>query len=73
VTASPAAQLLPKPSPVVVPSAHLRVKVLRRPIEFTQYTSFRFTAHLIESGIDPIDRDGRRLPVDRLMALLSWR
>jgi transposase InsO family protein len=26
--------------------------VLQRPVELAQYTSFRFTAHLIESGID---------------------
>jgi Integrase core domain len=28
------------------------IKVLRRPVESTQYTSFRFAAHLVESGID---------------------
>jgi transposase InsO family protein len=26
--------------------------VLQRPLELAQYTSFRFTAHLIEAGID---------------------
>ncbi len=26
--------------------------VLRRPVEFAQYTSFRFTQHLIDAGID---------------------
>ena len=37
---------------MVAPFAHLHLKVLRRPTEFAQYTSFAFTAHLIEAGID---------------------
>jgi putative transposase len=28
------------------------IKVLRRPVESAQYTSFAFTAHLLEAGID---------------------
>src|SRR5262252_3744112 len=34
------------------PSQLLRLKVLRRPIEFAQYTSFVFTRHLVEAGLD---------------------
>jgi len=53
VTASPVAQSRPKPSPVVVPPAHLPIEVLRRPVEFTQYTSIAFTDRLIQAGADP--------------------
>jgi transposase InsO family protein len=34
------------------PITHLPVEVLRRPVEPGQYTSFRFTQHLVDTGID---------------------
>jgi transposase InsO family protein len=37
----------------VVPSQLLVVEVLRRPLEFTQYTSIRYTERLAEAGIAP--------------------
>ena len=36
-----------------LPSQLLAVEALRRPIEFTQYTSIRYTERLAESGISP--------------------
>jgi hypothetical protein len=38
--------------PAGLPMQHLRIKVLRRPVESAQYTSFRFTTHLLAAGID---------------------
>jgi putative transposase len=38
---------------VVVPSTHLQIEALRRPLESTQYTSLRFTDHLALEGIAP--------------------
>ena len=37
----------------VSPSQHLIIEVLRRPVEFTQYLSFRYTDRLADAGIDP--------------------
>ena len=34
-------------------SQHLIIEVLRRPVEFTQYLSIRYTDRLAESGIEP--------------------
>ena len=34
-------------------SQHLIIEVLRRPVEFTQYLSFRYTDRLADAGIDP--------------------
>lgn len=36
-----------------IPSQLLVVKVLRRPLEFTQYTSYEYTKQLVEAGIAP--------------------
>jgi transposase InsO family protein len=38
---------------LAVPSTHLLIAVLRRPVEFTQYTSIRFIERLAEAGIQP--------------------
>jgi putative transposase len=38
--------------PAGLPINTSTIKVLRRPVESTQYTSFRFTQHLIDSDID---------------------
>jgi hypothetical protein len=51
-TASPASPPPPPPSLVVVPSAHLQIEVLRRPVESAQYTSIAFTTRLIQAGVD---------------------
>ena len=32
---------------------HLIIEVLRRPVEFTQYLSIRYTERLAEAGIEP--------------------
>ena len=37
----------------MIPSQLLVVEVLRRPLEFTQYTSIRYTERLAEAGIAP--------------------
>jgi putative transposase len=42
VTASAAAPSLPQSKMLTVPSAHLQIEVLRRPVEFAQYTSREF-------------------------------
>ena len=34
-------------------SQHLIIEVLRRPVEFTQYLSIRYTERLAEAGIEP--------------------
>jgi transposase InsO family protein len=36
-----------------IPSQLLVVKVLRRPLEFTQYLSIKYTERLAEAGIEP--------------------
>jgi hypothetical protein len=36
-----------------LPIQHLRLEVLRRPVEFTQYLSIRYTERLAEAGIAP--------------------
>ena len=38
---------------MAVPSAHLQIEVLRRPVESAQYTSIRFTQRLAEAGAAP--------------------
>ena len=38
---------------LAVPYIHLQIEVLRRPVEFAQYTSIAFTAHLAAEGIVP--------------------
>ena len=48
--ASAACPLQPPPSLVVAPSVHLRIEVLRRPVDFTQYLSIRYTERLGEAG-----------------------
>jgi transposase InsO family protein len=40
------------PQPGLRPITHLSIEVLRRPVESGQYTSFRFTQHLLDAGID---------------------
>ena len=37
----------------VSPSQYLIIEVLRRPIEFTQYLSIRYTERLAGAGIEP--------------------
>ena len=37
----------------VSPSQHLIIEVLRRPVEFTQYLSMRYTDRLVAAGIAP--------------------
>ena len=37
----------------VSPSQHLIIEVLRRPVEFTQYLSMRYTDRLVDAGIEP--------------------
>jgi len=41
------------PTRVAVPSRHLLIEALRRPIEFTQYTSFAFGRRCREAGVVP--------------------
>ena len=41
------------PSPVVVPCNTSRLEMLRRPIEFTQYLSIRYSERLAEAGVEP--------------------
>jgi len=48
--ASAACPLQPPPSLVVAPSVHLRIEVLRQPVDFAQYTSIRYTERLGEAG-----------------------
>jgi hypothetical protein len=50
VIASPAARLDPTLASAC-PSQPLIVEVLRRPLEFAQYTSFRYTQRLADLGI----------------------
>ena len=49
--ASPAAPPEQPPIPVAVPFAHLHLKVLRRPVEFAQYTSSVFDEYCTENNI----------------------
>ena len=43
-----------------LPIQHLRREVLRRPVEFTQYLSIRYTERLAEAGIELVGREHRR-------------
>ena len=38
------------PTLLAVPFAHLQIEVLRRPVEFAQYTSIRYTKRLEDAG-----------------------
>jgi transposase InsO family protein len=48
--ASPFEQLS---TPVAAPYRHLLIEVLRRPVEFAQFTSWAFTRRAIDSGLLP--------------------
>jgi putative transposase len=50
--ASPVVPSLPQPNQAVVPSAHLQIEVLRRPVESAEYTSIAFTTRLLDAGVD---------------------
>ena len=39
--------------PAGLPTTTSSIEVLRRPVEFTQFTSFAFTQRLIDAGADP--------------------
>ena len=43
----------PLPTLLAVPCAHLQIEVLRRPLEFAQYTSLRYTAWFGAAGAAP--------------------
>jgi len=49
--ASPGGPPEQPPIPVAVPFAHLHMKVLRRPVEFAQYTSVRYGESLMLAGL----------------------
>jgi putative transposase len=53
VNASPVALSPTLPNLAVVPRTHLHVKVLRRPLDSAQFTSWAFTRRAIDSGLLP--------------------
>jgi len=50
VIASAVSQSPLKPSHVDVPCIHLRIEVLRRPLDFAQYLAIRYTERLADEG-----------------------
>ena len=53
MSASPVAPSALSSTPKACPSDTSTLEVLRRPVEFTQYTSIRFSERLAEAGIQP--------------------